>query len=480
MKLYALFISLTFSSLALANPSGTPLLPEVKDIITVKPINEASMDQNSYVHLMAMDAAHDNYLSVGKNIILHTNKMLIQSIQNKTQTVLEDEKNHKIYDYNRLTPKLSINQQKYQFPCDDLNEMHCIPKALETLQLIAESIKKYKPLLTRYQQAMQQPIYDRLSPMTLSSPIPPFGLIMQLSWLRQLEAIEAINQGNIQHAMTLLEQETNFAKKMLAGNSEFIDKQVAIRMLFTQYHTISELLDHPNLQKSLMDPRLIALLNPLTLKEQQAMANGIKNELASQLILFETMDEIILNDYYRNLPHNSNATKQTINTVKYYDKNQTLNSAFLKQQPIINYASITLPAAQLTYPTLLNYQQKPLCKSDDPTEVCIAKIQQQHGDNLIGGILLNITNIDHNYYLFRFYDLSSYLALIRTKLWINQQSIPKAQIPTFLSTLGNMAKNPYTQIPFKWDAQTSTLSTESTSCATSCTQDKLFKIRLSF
>ena len=436
--IYAIIVSL----ISTIN-SSTDLLPEAQPFIQVKPINEKQMDQNAYVYLMAIDAVDDNYFDLGKKIILQGNKITQKAVKEHNDIILEKDRENSLYKYERLVRDWKINNKNYKYACYELDNENCVNDVLKDLKSVGLLLDKNKKLLKRYEHAIQQLDYDSYPPMTMNVLIPDFSILMMFSSLRQAQAIQKIQQGNIIRGIEILQQEINFSKCILRSNAGLIDKMVAVRLLLTQYHTIEVLLDQTSIEKYLTNDQLIKLMTPLTNQEEQGIVSALENELYYGITYFQTLSF----DHFDGL---------------FFNRNRTINDLFIISKSLIKQAKITLPEARNTYQNLLNYQEpQVLCESEQI--FCIFKIYKKYGFNLLGGILLETAKPDYKAYVFRLYGLQSYLALVNAKLLIKQQHIAKEKIPQFLESLGDKAKNPYTGQPFKWDKTTSTLSTESIS-----------------
>lgn len=439
--------------------SSTSLLPEVEPFTHINPINEKQMDQNAYVYLMALDAVDDSYFEIGKKILLHNNKVTQEAVKEHDETIIENASDNMVYDYDKLDISWAVSNKKYNYACNDFNNKHCVDDILKDSKVINVLLNENKKLLTRYEHILELPGYDSYPPITLSSPIPRFHISMRLSELRQAQAILLIEQGNISQGLMILQQEINFSKRILRGNAGLIDEMIGIRLLLTQYHTVEILLDHNLIKKNLINTQLVALLAPFTIEEQLAMESALENEFYFMVTYWQTFSFKYIGSLF-------------------FNRNQTINDAFLMMQPVIKQTKITLPEAKNTYQALLNDKvSPPLCESGQI--FCIVKLYEKYGFNLLGGGLLEIAKPDYKTFIFRFYGLQSYLALVDVKLLIKQQKISKEQLPSFLESLGDKAKNPYTGQPFKWDKTTSTLSTESISPDIVYTLSNMDKDRLS-
>ncbi|AWM80794.1 hypothetical protein DKL61_10790 [Gammaproteobacteria bacterium ESL0073] len=461
MKRWGLLLGLSlFSVSLLANTSATELLPEVKKLMDIKPINDPQMAQNAYVYLMAIDAVDDDYFEVGKKVIEHDNQLVRQSIKDGSLTSIENNTNNPLYHYKKLELAMKVNDEGdwYRYFCKDLYKRQCIQATLYNASQLDALYKKNKILLARYNTLIKQPFYyNNYSPLTPYSPMANYALLINISSLYQAKALEIIAQGDVTTGLAMLQQQQSFYKRMLASEASLIDKFMGMHLLLIQYHTIADLFDHlsPDI---LMSHELTDLLKPLTSQEQQAMVSLLEREFSIQLTYYQTINKedvkqmmeesfdeaFYINEYTGNI---------------YYNQTLTMNAAYEQMLPLMNLAKITLPDARANYPVLQKYQLDRTCDKSDTIGACFIKAKYRYGENFIGGMFLE-QSFNHKEYFFRLYDLSNYLALVNAKLLIKQQQINVQEIPAFLESLGDKAKNPYTLVPFTWDARSATLSTE--------------------
>lgn len=429
----------------------TPLLPEVKEWLAMPAIDKAKMDQNAYVYLYGLLVEGDNYQDEGKRLALYTEAL----IRKHKAELLFDTYDKEAYAFKRplLTIESNIDGKRYRFPCFSLANLHCVADVLKQQTQVNDLAAKNALFLKRYQQIIQLPSYDAYY-YTLSVPIPAYQNLILLSGLRQAEAVVAISQGEIAKGLTILQEEIAFSKRMLTGQSYLIDAMIADRLLMTQYHTLSELIDLPVMAKELNNPQLMALFKPLTAIEQQAMSHVYQKEAIMNMQFYEALDQRTVNMFWQKYEVEWQAKSKP----KYpltYNKNKTLNLYYNFFADYIKLAKTTLPEAVKAYTML---QQKQLVDSKVLSQ---DEIYEQYGaDNFFGGLTLEDNASSWTYYLYRFYDISNYLALINVKLQIKQAHISKEQVPEFLQKLADKAQNPYSKKPFVWDEATQTLSSD--------------------
>lgn len=433
----------------------TPLLPEVKEWLAMPAIDQGKMDQNAYVYLLGLEAEGDDHQQQGKRMVLQTEAIIREALQTHNPMLLLDQPTKKTDEYKQAKPSLQtkINGKTYQFPCMALANLHCITDVLQQrteAKTLADNNALY---LKRYQQIIQLPYFDAYY-FSLSSPVPAYQYLILLSGLRQAEAITAISQGEIAKGLTILQEEMAFSKRLLAGQGYLIDAMIANRLLMTQYHTLSELIDSPAMANELNNPQFTKLFKPLTATEQQAMSSVYRKEAIMNMQLYEALDQDNVNLFWQKY----GVEWQARATPKYpltYERNKTLNMSYNFVGNYIKLAQVTLPEAASAY---IKLQQQQLVNAKLLSE---DEVYQQYGpDNFFGGLIFEDGKQTFGYYLYRFYDITNYLTLINAKLAIKQAHITKEQVPNFLQKLGDKAQNPYNKKPFVWDEATQTLSSD--------------------
>lgn len=457
MTIKSIFVAIvvTISTPIILAESKTELLPEVKEILAVK-FDEKNIEDNAYVALLAINAPEGlDYKEIGKKTVIAINKQIREAIAKQDANLMTERILPESYfqDKTALTINMVIDGERYDFPCSQLDNQQCLSKLIKDQAKLEALFISNRVLLTRYSEIIKLSNFNT-PPAGIATPIPSFKIVLGLSRLRLSKAVFLINKGKVEEGLDLLQQEIIFAKRVLTGNKNLIDLSMAVRQILTTYHVVSELLDSPQLANQLNNPKLLVLLKPLTLQEQQALVNAFINE--RNLWLRElSMYSVEQAADILNIDRIATAIKET-NFSPAYNRAATLNTVYKKFQPIIKMAKISLPQASDNYITNLKDQ---VIQPD----LTVAEIYQQYGaENFIGGVLVDLVDPKNHqhHYIKRFYDVNNYLTLVNVKLQIKQVNITKEQVPSFLTTLGEKASNRYTKNPFIWDIDTQTLSSE--------------------
>ena len=441
----------------------TRLLPDVANIVfNIETPSPQYLKQNVYSGLLAIDAPEGmDPLDIGTQVITNNFSQLKQAIS--THTNIDDKKYdnpEKHYgDKKRLVGNFKINDTNYQYTCAKLNATDCIGTTLankENIQALMTQGNNAK-LMQRYMEIRALP-HDTAYMLTAYDYVPMYGYQVQLSNIRLAQTLFAFNEGNANTAFNLLGEEMAAAKRILREDENLIGHMVAINMLYTGYHTISELIDNPAMQPYLQDPRLLTLLTPLNEQEQKALAKPFENERN-----FGLRELYMFNG---DTTSNENELIKLINKTIFaanYDRYATVNIAYKSWQPTIERASTPMNEVAKLYAQGkledLAEADKKAIKTQATLEEEARKANPNIPPNVIGYNLIDSASFNTENYLQRLYDLQGYILLVNAKHQIVSKGLKSDEIDVYLKQAGATAQNPITREPFTWDAHTGTLST---------------------
>lgn len=340
------------------------------------------------------------------------------------------------------------NGDRYQLPCDQLDNYQCVDQIIKDMQQIEPRLEKNKVLLTRYQIALKKPDYFVYT-FVAEAPFPSYMSLMYASQLRLAQAVLLMDRGDVEQGLDILHGEIKFYKEMLLTKGLLIDSMIAIRQLLISYFVVSGLLDHPQLKPHLYNSKLVALAQPLSMPEQQSLVSVFKKEQAFMVVHSYLMGDYYEQEHYKtedfaDVYKEKNVYIEQAKVLGYsltFDRVATINAAYNKVNGLINKASYTLPIASLQYFFEM---------ADNASSLSFDEVYLKYGrNNLWGGILLEKDTLSP--YLLRLYDLNIYALLLQTKLMIKQSALSKQQVCGFLDRLER--RNPYTTQLFTWDAK---------------------------
>lgn len=431
---------------AIAGEQTTPLLPEAAKVFEIN-IDEQTMDNNAYVALQGLEAPIGlDYKAIGKAYTLAKIKKEQQAIQQ-----IKQPPSIKINTfYQGKQPIDRINREsiaKIGLPCYNLINLHCVKESLAKQTALQEALAQNKVLLERYQQIIKLPNYNTYYVSIAETPAYEIRVLQQI---HLLQAIELIDKGNIEQGLGILQQEIDFSKRILQDKESWIDYSIAITRLLDAYHVVSELLDSPKLANHLTDPKLLALLKPLTIQEQQTiLINQFKSYRNLIMVdLYFKNEQLVKQEFEEYADDKIKDYMKKHNIPIKFDRNRAINMLYQSYQPIIEKITDALPNAK-------EIEQSLIFKKEDRNYdiAYYDNLYKNYGTENFITALYGAKDIKLSASNARLYNLQSYLTLINVKLQIKQAAISKDKVPAFLVKLEEQTKNPYIKQPFYWDAE---------------------------
>ncbi|MGL4667917.1 MAG: hypothetical protein ACRCWR_08300, partial [Saezia sp.] len=321
-----------------------------------------------------------------------------------------------------------------------VNEVLMQQDVLQTLSQREDNVI----LMQRY-LAMQKMPELHAQIFTASSPLPNFQDLLRMTRLRMMQAIWAFNAADADLGFQIMQEEMDFARNAATGDSILIWQMIALKQLAINTMVINSLMDQPFFENYLHDPRLDALLRPFTLDEEKGKAQVFSSECHHHIYLFFTLKS-------SGAPNSSGEMLLPA----LYDNHMTSNVGYLRCEPIIQRASLSLAMVSDLY---VSHQLKSLGALQQ--EVIGQQFSMKHGNipifNYIGKVLLEFSALDFDNYLDRFYSIQIYLNMVSVKHDLLKEGVSKEDVSVYLAKTG--ARNLYTQQPLQWDAKTGRLST---------------------
>lgn len=427
-------------------PQNTSRLqPETAAIInSIQTPDQKNLEQDVYSALLGIETPEGmDYIAIGAQVTNNNTTMLKKALQTRTAIDSKTYDNATKHYANKapLRSDFKIDEQTYQYACRPLNNTNCVEQTTAQKEQILSVTQKASNqlLMQRYMQLRDLPQYNAYI-YTEFEQLPSYQHVIQLSSLQLAQAIFAINEGDVDTGFKLLTDEMNFAKRMLLEDDLLIGKMISIVMLYNNYHTISELIDTPQMKPYQQDPRLLKLIAPLNQAEQTALVQAFENE--RNLVLFGF--------YMAQLGEN-------------YDRDNSANITYKIWEPAIERANMPMDQVANLYAQNKLTNLAELSKNIYQEEIAQAKQARQKDpsipSNVVGQVLLEGASPNFETYLNRLYDLQSYILMTNMKLQIINKELKADQIDAFLQTAGAAAQNPITREPFIWNAQEGTLST---------------------
>ena len=427
------------------------LLPEVAAIVLdSKPPELDELKQNVYVGMLTIDAPEGmDYMEIGAQVVLNNFSLFKQGMI--IQSIADGEKSNDPASHYDDKPALKWDfgkdSTRFQYACARLDAPDCLREVLAKKEQISALMKKEAniTLMRRYKEILGLPHYQASS-YTIYDPLPQYQYQVTFSRMRLAQALFAFDEGNIDAGFELLGEEMAATKRMLRENESLIGHMFAIHLLYTHYHTISVLMDTPQMKPYLQDSRLLALLTPLTIEEQKALSRSFTIErnwlLSSGYML----------DFHSLLGEVEKWNFLTQLNLRFYDRPSTINMTYRAWEPILERAGMSMDEVALLYAQnkLGNLQEavKKTWKSNPLISL-----------NFVGYVLTYVASPDYEPYFQRLYDVQSYILLVNAKHQILSRGLESSQVEPFIESAGKAAQNPITGERFTWNATEGSLST---------------------
>lgn len=426
------------------------LSPMVKKILlTPRKLDPQLLKQDVSVGLLALNAPQGvDYLAAGSRMVLHNYDLAQQRLKagEMAGKALGPE------DVYGGQPPLQFNDlvhgEKYQIPCRSnraLDNYHCAKQMIDDQAKLSVLVQQNQELLTRYEQIKQLPHWGAYF-YSIDDPLPAYLPQMNLGALRFSEGIIAIHEGRADEGFALLSSEMAFLRRMAQQEGTLIGKMISIRLFVDNLSILSSMLDLPSMRPYLNDPRLLALLAPLTEVQQTGMQPALETERSMNLLM---------------LYIGAGGADVGLGEGAVYERNAVTNIAYEMWMPVLGQASLDMGKASQAYQAEKGLP--PLgaaMKRVFDRELAAAEAQGRPLSEMGRKILDPSAQSNIQAYFGRWYDMQAYLALVRAKQQILQADIGPAEVTAYLQKLGPDGRNPYTQKPFVWHADKGLLSTD--------------------
>jgi hypothetical protein len=294
------------------------------------------------------------------------------------------------------------------------------------LDTYAEDLQRYEKLIAfkRYEEVLDYP-------MRVVSALPSYGPVIgaQKAWL--LRAALAIEEGNLDAALDVLERDLAFQRAMLEGARTLIGKMSAAAAYTRDLALVADLLRQRGGDLAPQAPRLRDMLQPMS-----AAALRISPALETEF----AMSRDVLPDPVANTGDGRQASLGERLVVRvFYKPNATINRAY--RQHAASAAAASTPAAGI--------------------KAAFASAGQSVGEmgvwdyinNPVGNILLRVGAPGFGEYAYRLHDLDAYNRLVGLRVEMIGAGVGAEGAANHLAASAPRFHDPYTQKPMRWDAE---------------------------
>lgn len=454
ISLWVMAVAAACSFSVAAQEQKTELLPQVQAILYPEKPSDDYLKQDIFAGLLAFDAPQGmDYMAIGGRVIQSNFENYMQSVRERKNispkiAIASDY-------YEGKTPEtlmLEVNGQPYSFPCLSRLDDDCVEQTLAQKEMINKVIEQNPILMQRYEALKQLPHYSSYT-YTTNDPFPAFQPLFRIREMILAQAIFAIEEGNVEQGLAILEQERAFDEKVFLSDAGLIDKMVTLRHWLMQVHITGVLLDYPAMKPYLATLRLQRLLAPLSTEQQKGIAKAFAHDFDTST---RTVNQMSHDAFVASLDSKEFPEGKAWN----FNPNKTFNLSFLMLEPLLKRAS--MPIHEVSQ-FVLSGQATDV--NDDMLKILHEESQKMGvQDNNLGIAVLEryMPGIYHNYSE-RFYDAQVFLALVNAKRCLLAAQVDlqdEAAVNAFLAGLGEQGRNPYDQKPFKWRHQERMLGTD--------------------
>jgi hypothetical protein len=294
------------------------------------------------------------------------------------------------------------------------------------LEAYAEDLQRYEKLIAfkRYEEVLDYP-------MRVVSTLPSYVPVIGAQKAYLLRAVLAIEEGNLDAALDVLERDLAFQRVMLEGARTLIGKMTAAAAYTRDLALVADLLRQRGGDLAPQVPRLRAMLQPMSAAALRILP-ALETEFA--------MSRDVLPDPVANTGDGRQASLgERLVARAFYKPNATINRAY--RQYAASAVAASAPAHGI--------------------KAAFASAGQSLGEmgvwdyvnNPVGNILLRVGAPGFGEYAYRLHDLDAYNRLVG--LWVDMigAGVGTEGAANFLAASAPRFHDPYTQKPMRWDAE---------------------------
>jgi len=406
--------------------------PEIVELL--KPTPEPPPYDNAYYALWGIGAAPDrDMMDSGIAFVKRYNQNLIET---KKEKVTDQ-------DYiDTLGAKHFGSLLLKEYPnCRARTEHGCLSKINKILSKNPISDPDMLLMFERYDSMIKLPTTKYSIKLTPASPLPYYGLVMQLGLLKKVSVYQSSDSAAF---LEQINRDIKFWKMMLIKDEVLLGKMVSVAAIWNNVQLLSEYIKLHELSGQDKD-LILDMIQSLT-KEELDIGTSFDSEFASynHVFLVYLKDEFFIsqNSYLAITP--------------FLQTNSTLNTYFKK------YFKPSKTLSKMPLHRFIQYFNK--CKGENPIwSECIKNnistpniLNPTSYYNLAGKIIMPILAINFESYVARVHDLNTMIRLVNLQLSL--KTVDKELIPQAIKE--SEFNNPYTNKPMDYDAENGWLSFE--------------------
>ncbi|GAA5103035.1 hypothetical protein [Wohlfahrtiimonas larvae] len=475
------------------------LLPEVKALIEVKPLNIELLEDNLFIALLGAMYADDNYYELAKESYIKDYQTVIDNISD--DSMLSQEIINLIGQDNTYTTLQWIEgwAKFYNTPCEQYLNDDCVEQIVSDKQMVLLDIEKNQKILDRYQLIFSKKYRNGIVPLPRDGAaymqLPSYAVFLKAHNLSLAQAMIKISEGNIDGGIDILIMQQKHINQMINAETligligTMITIQAQQRMdqylssLMHSKYALSvmksdkyiELFENHDIYRRTISPSFINSLwidqqyyglyayLPVYLASENIIAAEGKDLKWSNLQDLMMLDFIEVKEELSKVAIDISKLKKQLKD----EQGELPDTIHLEKIPLklflkefLGYLSLKYPSTQavnqfyqLTHEVFEELMRDPY---NQKTGLDLQKFCEGAIHTVVIGACDSLSTFN---YILVMGVQRSYHNMVYLKYLILRDNIQDLDIPEFLKAQGDLAIDPITQEPFQWDAETRTIFT---------------------
>ena len=385
------------------------LLPEVKELITPKPLDPKLLENSYSVGLLGLLYPTDDYYEVAKQTVKTNYEILMDPKSSKPLRLMKDQlpEEQVMLAWSENTNQLHNDL----LLCAEYMAPNCVAKTIQSRDNIKQLIKDNQKLLERYNDIVKNS--DKYTDLFLLIDHVDFLYGKNFYGFTRLTLERVILQLQKQQFNQAIVDLQQVEKHLQLSLSDEDNMSLLIHMLGLAYRSyldlyLNAILDSSLLNNELNNSDVFELFQPYPDKYRKSIIKSIEAE--------------------QNWGLNAR-----IKDSNYTLSNEALNQSYLFSQRIIKFVKKN---------SFLDQKERLIKECET--------LKAQYGE------ICNVFAIED--YLARYDTQSNYHNMVYLKYLILRDDIQDEDIPEFLKAQGDIAIDPITQAPFQWNTETRVIS----------------------
>jgi hypothetical protein len=246
--------------------------------------------------------------------------------------------------------------------------------------------------------------------------------------------------GRVGPAFDFIAADISMWRSVLGSNGSIVDQLIASRLLARDFRALSDFIAAPTFDVRANEAKLREILVPLTPAELD-VAQMFKREFEMQAKLIDSLTKEMARE----------ASRTWINRLTNDDSLRF--GLFFKPNASLNVAARIYSGLQ----TLASHSPFEFVRLRDKVVHENQAISRRGFYNPIGVTIVRAGSPNYADYIAQVFDLAAYIRLVRAQLDVRLASAAPNHVTALLASASPETRNPYTELPFGWNASDNTL-----------------------